>query len=378
MRILHRGENCDFIDIAKINSKHQFEAGEEFSLTSLLPLRMGRRTYRFDNPPKIIGFMSVAGKKEGDGPIGSYIHSVYDDPKLGKKSFELAEIDMLTESIVGAIDRSGLMHDDVELLLAGDLLNQITSSSYAARTLGIPYLGIYNACATMSEALMLGAFMINAGYVNSAACATVSHFATAEHQYRYPLEYGCQRPPYSQWTVTGAGCTVLSQDGEGPFVSGATVGKVVDYGINDINNMGAAMAPSAADTLAAHFRETGLNPCDYDLILTGDLGKLGSDILRELMKAEGYILEQNYIDCGSLIYSSEQDAYQGGSGAGCSATVFNSFVLEKILSGEYRRVLLAATGALMSTQSCFQGETMPAICHAVVIENQTTKGAQCL
>jgi stage V sporulation protein AD len=368
LKILHRGENCHFVpafsqEIVRESVRDIPSAGAVLHSG----IRRGRQTFIFDDPPKIVGRWTVSGKKEGAGPVGQYIHSVYRDPKMGEKNFEMAEIDMLREAVDGAIKAGGYLPEDIDLFIAGDLLNQITTSSYVARELNIPYMGMYSACSTSSESLATAAFLINAGYIETAACATVSHFATAERQYRFPLEYGCQRPPYSQWTVTGAGCALLSKAGKGPAVTAATLGKVVDYGANDIGNMGAAMAPAAMDTLAAHFFETGTTPADYDLILTGDLGKLGSDILRELMRERGYPLLQNYIDCGTLIYASDQDVYQGGSGCGCSATVLNSFILEKMEAGQYKSVLLAATGALMSPQSCYQGETIPCISHAVVI-----------
>ena len=312
--------------------------------------------------------MSVAGTKEGKGPIGKYIRKIYNDDKLHEKTFEKAETDMLTDAIRGAIASSGKLRDEIDLLIAGDLLNQITSSSYVAREIGIPYLGVYSACSTMSESLAVGAAMLNAGYYENVVCATVSHFATAERQFRYPLEYGCQRPPYAQWTVTAAGATVLSTEGEGARITAATIGKAVDFGTDDLNNMGASMAPAAADSMSAMFRETGSAPDDYDLIITGDLGKLGSDIMRDLMREQGYDLGKNYIDCGCLIYDVTQKCYQGGSGCGCSASAFNSFVLDKVESGEYSRVAYFATGALMSSQSCYQGETIPCISHGVIVE----------
>lgn len=275
---------------------------------------------------------------------------------------------MLDEAVRQAIMDAKEAGQEVDVLLSGDLLNQMTTSSYVARNLSIPHLGLYSACSTMTEALSLGASLVNAGYYDTVACATASHFATAERQFRYPLEYGCQRPPYAQWTVTAAGCSVLSSRGEGPVVTCATLGKVIDFGTKDLSNMGAAMAPAAMDTMCALFRETNTVPEDYDLILTGDLGKLGSDILRDLMLEQGYMLGQNYIDCGNLIYDVDQNCYQGGSGAGCSASVINAFALQKMEEGEYNRIAYLATGALMSTQSCYQGETIPCISHAVVIE----------
>ncbi|MBR7141456.1 MAG: stage V sporulation protein AD [Clostridia bacterium] len=266
VKTLHKGNNCDFLfkdKMPEFLSKHEYT----------------RQTIFFNNPPSIVGKMAVGGCKEGDGPVGKYLDKVHCEDKIGEKTFEKAEIDMLTEAATGAIKSSGIKKEDVDLFIAGDLLNQITSSSYVARDLGIPYAGIYSACSTMSEGLALASMMLNAGYFDNILCATVSHFATAERQYRYPLEYGCQRPPYAQWTVTGAGATMLSRGGNGPKITGATFGKVVDWGTNDLNNMGASMAPAAMSSLIAMFNDTGTEPDDFDLILTGDLGKLGSDIL---------------------------------------------------------------------------------------------------
>lgn len=352
--VLHKGKNCHLT-----NRAVKPEPIKE---------KVNRQTVIFENPPVIIGRMSVVGEKEGKGPLGSYFHKVENDVKMGEKTFEKAEIRMLETAIEGAVQNSGLSLRDIQMLISGDLLNQLTSSSYVARTLNMPHLGLYSACSTMTESLALAACLINAGYFNTIACATVSHFATAERQYRFPLEYGCQRPPYAQWTVTGAGCSVLSDKGEGVRITGATFGKVIDFGTTDLNNMGAAMAPAAFNTLTVMLEETNTRPEDYDLILTGDLGKLGSDILRDLMTEKGYFLGANYIDCGNMIYAVDQNCYQGGSGAGCSASVVNAFVLRKMLEGQYHKVAYLATGALMSPQSCYQGETIPCISHAVIME----------
>lgn len=354
-KVLHKGNNCNFV----FNEfKAELSQSQQYS----------KQTVFFNNPPVIIGKMAVGGCKEGNGPVGKFLDKVHCEDKIGEKTFEKAEIDMLNEAVYGAIKSAGIKKTDVDLFIAGDLLNQITSSSYVARDLGIPYAGIYSACSTLSEGLAMASMMINAGYFDNILCATVSHFATAERQYRYPLEYGCQRPPYAQWTVTGAGATLLSRVGNGPKITCATLGKVVDWGTNDINNMGASMAPAAMSSLVALFNDTGTEPDDFDLILTGDLGKLGSDILRKLMREAGYPLGQNYIDCGNMVFDVEQKCYQGGSGCGCSATVVNSYVLDKIIKGEYKKVAYFATGALMSAQSCYQGETIPCISHGVVIE----------
>lgn len=332
--------------------------------------RKRKQLIEFTNPPFIVASMSVVGKKEGQGPLSNYFDIVYSDDKIKEKTFEKAEIIMLKNAIDGAIKKSGIQTDDINCMIGGDLLNQITSSQYVAREYDAPFLGVYSACSTMTEALILGAVLIDGGHFNNVCCSTCSHFATAERQFRYPLEYGCQRPPYAQWTVTGAGSFVLSafDNGDGIRIKQAVVGKVVDFGTSDLNNMGASMAPAACDTLTALFEETNTQPCDYDFILTGDLGKLGSDILRYLMREKGYNLTNNYHDCGCLIYDINQKCYQGGSGAGCSASVVSSFVLNRIKSGEFKKVAYLATGALMSSQSCYQGETIPCISHAVIFE----------
>ncbi len=313
--------------------------------------------------------MSVVGRREGSGPLGDRFDVVIPNAKYNEKTFEKGEQAMFRRAIVGAIEKAGLTPFDIDVLLAGDLLNQLVSSSYVARELPVCYLGLYSACSTMTECLTLGATLIDGGHIVRAACATGSHFATAERQYRYPLEYGCQRPPYSQWTATAAGCSILAAEGEGPAITHATIGRVVDYGINDLNNMGAAMAPAALDTLLAVFSDTGYCVGDFDAIFTGDLGRLGAEILRDLSGEQGLSLGQKYSDCGEMLFSREQNCYCGGSGAGCSASVLNSFILGKMNAGEYNRVLLLATGALMSPTTSYQGETIPCISHGVILEN---------
>jgi stage V sporulation protein AD len=326
-----------------------------------------KQTLFFKNLPRIIAGGAVAAEKEAKGPIGEYFDSIFKE-SARDKNFESAEISMVKEAVNFALKKAGLNLSDIDLFLAGDLLNQITSSSYTARDLGLPYMGLYSACSTMTQSLLTAAVLVNAGYFNNILCATASHFATAERQYRFPLEYGAQRPPYAQRTVTGAGCSIVSSGGNGALITSATIGKVVDYGIDDLSNMGAAMAPAAMDTMYAMFKETDTAPEDYDLILTGDLGKLGSDILRDLMKEQGYFLGQNYADCGCIIYGSDQKVYQGGSGSGCSAGVFNSFILNQFYKNRYKKIAFLATGALMSVQSCDQGETIPCVSHGIILE----------
>lgn len=327
------------------------------------------RTVRFKNEPRIIATSSVAGPKECAGIIGEYVEKSLADDMFEENTFEKAECKMLSTVIDGAIKNAGFKREEIDVLFSGDLLNQIISASFAARDFDIPFLGVYSACSTMSESMFLAASMVNAGYCRRAVAATGSHFASAERQYRYPLEQGTTRPPQSQWTVTGAGACVISSDkSDGVKIVNGTMGKVVDYGVTDVNNMGAAMAPACADTLIRHFRDTETTPEDYDMILSGDLGALGSRILKDLTWEKGFDISANHVDCGEIIYNVIEDEFQGGSGAGCSAVVLNSYVLSKMASRQYRRVLFAATGALLSTVSSGQGESIPCISHAVQLE----------
>ena len=330
---------------------------------------MQGHTIYFDNRPKIIATATVAGPKETEGIVGKYVDLPLNNDMFNEETYEKAERKMLAYAIEKSIQNANLAKEKVDLLISGDLLNQIISASFAARQFGIPFLGVYSACSTMSEAFALSASMVNAGYADTVVAATGSHFSSAERQYRYPLELGCTRPPQSQWTVTGAGSAVISNKGEGVSITAATFGKVVDFGVTDVNNMGAAMAPAAADSLLTHFKDTGLAPEDYDLILTGDLGALGSRILKDLMWEKGVDISANHVDCGEVIYKVIEDEFQGGSGAGCSAVVFNSYISDKMMRrGEIKKVLFAATGALLSTTSSQQGDSIPCISHAVVLE----------
>ena len=328
-----------------------------------------KRTIYFKNKPTIVGAASIAGPKESEGSIANFIETKLDDDMFGEDSFEKAESKMLFNAIKNAINNSKKKDNEVDVLIAGDLLNQIIASTFAARNFRFGYMGVYNACATFSEALTIGATMIDGGYMKNVVCATSSHFSSAERQYRYPLELGCIRPPQAQWTVTGAGACVLSSEGNGPKITAATIGKVIDYGVIDANNMGAAMAPAASDTLFTHFKETGLTPDEYDLIVTGDLGVLGSRALKDLIWEKGFDIEKQHVDCGELIYNICEDEYQGGSGAGCSALVFSSYLFNRLKSGKLKKILLMATGALLSSVSSQQGESIPAIAHAVVVES---------
>lgn len=326
------------------------------------------KTIYFKNQPKILSTCTVAGPKECEGIIGEYVEKPLDDDTFGESTFEKAECKMLSYVIDGAIKNAKLRRRNVDVILAGDLLNQIISAGFAARDFDIPFLGVYSACSTMSQSILLGATLVDGGYADKVVCATGSHFGSAERQYRYPLEQGTTRPPQSQWTVTGAGALTLGNAEKGLKVTCATIGKVCDYGVTDVNNMGAAMAPAAADTIMRHLKNTSSQPDDYDLILTGDLGALGSRLLKDLTWEKGVDISKKHVDCGEIIYKVIQDEFQGGSGAGCSAVVLNSYVISKMLAGEYKKILFCATGALLSTVSSGQGESIPGISHAVQIE----------
>lgn len=327
------------------------------------------RTIIFKNQPKIIATSSVGGPKESEGSIGKFFETKLDDDLFGEKSFEKAESKILYTTVSNAIKNAKLKENDINAIFSGDLLNQITASTFAVRNFNFGYIGLYNACATFTESLTLGATFIDGNYMNNIICAACSHFSSAERQYRYPLELGCTRPPQSQWTVTGAGACVLSKDGVGPKITCSTVGRVVDYGVVDANNMGAAMAPAAADTLLTHFKELNVVASDYDLIVTGDLGILGTRALKDLMWEKGYDIEKQHVDCGELIYNLCESEYQGGSGAGCIALVFSSYIYQRLIEKKFKKILLVATGALLSSVSSQQGESIPGIAHAVVLEN---------
>lgn len=332
--------------------------------------RIGTQTIKFENPPSILGTASIVGPKEGDGPLRNYFDIVLEDDTWGQRTFEKAESKMQEEAIKLAISNANLSINDIQFLLSGDLLAQIMSSSFAARQIAIPYFGLYGACSTMTESLTLGAMLIDGGFADKVVCATSSHFSSAERQFRFPLEYGAQRKLTSSWTVTGAGATVLSSAGDGPYITYVTPGKIKDYGIVDANNMGGAMAPAAIDTISQHFKDTGYSPDDYDLIATGDLGVIGRRIVIDLLKKEGYDLSEKLTDCGVKIFDGvEQDTHAGGSGCACAAVVFNGYIYKEMKKGTFNRVLLIATGALHSPTSTLQGESVPGIAHAVTIDN---------
>lgn len=334
--------------------------------------RLGRQTVRFDKGVSITGYASVAGKKEGEGPLRNYFDIVMEDAEWGEKTWEKTESKMQKNAVICAVEKAAVNLADIGYIFAGDLLNQCISSTFGLRELEVPFLGVYGACSTMAETLGLAAMTIDGGYTECAAAVTSSHFCTAERQYRNPLEYGGQRTPTAQWTVTGSGAIVLESGIEsGPYVTHFTSGKIVDLGITDANNMGAAMAPAAADTLIAHFEDTGKSPKDYDLILSGDLGLVGKAILIDILKDRGYDLTENYNDCGCMIFDVDrQDMHAGGSGCGCGAVTLCGYIMEQMKNKKLNNVLFMGTGALMSPTSSLQGESIPSVAHAVAISNE--------
>lgn len=333
--------------------------------------RLGKQTVQLPSAPAIASYAAVVGKKEGEGPLKTCFDYISDDSYFGEKTWEKAESHMIQQCFNIACDKGKLAPSTLDYILAGDLLNQCVSSAFALRDTGVPYLGMYGACSTMVEGLSLGAMLIDGGFASSVCATTGSHFCSAERQYRFPLEYGGQRPPTSQWTVTGAGSVILSAKGSGAKISHVTTGFINDAGIVDANAMGSAMAPAAYDTLTAHFADTGRSPDYYDAIFTGDLGALGHDILQALFKADGIDLGPSYMDCGVLIYELRtQGVNAGGSGCGCCASVLAGHILRGMEKGIWNKVLVAATGALMSPTTAMQGDTIPGICHAIAIENE--------
>ena len=329
--------------------------------------KLGKQTVAFSSPPSMAGQASVVGKKEGDGPLCDYFDHIEQDDSFGEKSWEKAESAMQKLALALALDKAKEPASRMDYLFGGDLLNQCIGTGFAVRGQDIPFYGIYGACSNMAESLSLAAMALDGGFGEWAAAVTSSHFCSAERQYRTPLEYGGQRTPTAQWTVTGAGAVVLSAAGEGPCVTHITTGKIVDKGIKDANNMGAAMAPAAYDTIRAHLEDTGRKPSHYDLIVTGDLGKLGKEIVLDFFRKDGVELT-NYDDCGTLIFDLEgQDVHCGGSGCGCSAVVLTGYLLEGMKAGRWKNLLFCGTGALLSPTSTQQGESIPGICHAVAI-----------
>ena len=330
--------------------------------------KLGNQTIQFDNPPTILECASIVGPKEAQGPLSKYFDQTLDDEFWGEKTWEKAESKIIKETVNTVISKSGVPSSEIYCCFAGDLLNQCISSSFGLRGLNIPFFGVFGACSTFVESMSLGAICVES-FAENVLCATSSHFCSAEKQFRFPLELGNQRPPSSQWTVTGSGAAILTKSGQGPFITMITPGKIVDMGIKDANNMGAAMAPAFAETLIAHFLDTGRSPSYYDAIISGDLGYIGKDIVIDILRSQGYNIKSNYNDCGVLIFDkSSQDTHSGGSGCGCCASVFSGYLFKELQEKKIKKLLLIATGALMNSTSSQQGESIPGIAHAISIE----------
>ena len=344
-------------------------------------MQAGKASTIFDRPPYILGGASIAGKKEGEGPLGKLFDAVEEDDMFGKNNWEEAESELQKRTVKLAIEKCDLTNQDIRYLLGGDLLGQLIATSFGVMELEIPLYGLYGACSTMGESLSLGSLALTAGFGSRVLCTTSSHFASAEKEFRFPLGYGNQRPFSATWTVTGSGACILNTAPPGEksplrsscgcaAITGLTAGRVMDYGLKDSMNMGGCMAPAACDTIARNFSDFGRSPSDYDAVFTGDLGMIGKKILLDLLNEQNIDLACIHQDCGILIYDSEtQDTHAGGSGCGCSATVFAAYILPKVVCGEWKRILFVPTGALLSKVSFNEGDSIPGIAHAVVIEH---------
>jgi len=329
----------------------------------------GRQSWLFEPRPGLIGMAAVAGKSEAGGPLASGYDKVYEDFRIGQKSFEKAEQQMLQDACTLALQNAELTAADIDLFLAGDLLNQITVSNFTARNLGIPHLGLFAACSTSTQGLALAGLLVASGAARRVLAASGSHTCTAERQFRYPNEYGCQKPPHTTSTVMAAGAGVVAAEPAPIQLVAATVGRVVDKNITDPFNMGAAMAAAAADTILAHLHDTGRSPQEYDFIITGDLGQVGREIAWEVLQQQGFVYDKTrFVDCGCLIYGGDKRFFSGGSGCGCAASSFYGYFCRRLREGKIRRILLAATGALLSPTSQQQKESIPGISHAVTVE----------
>ena len=330
--------------------------------------KLGKQTWEIANSVKIIGCGSIAGTLEGRGPLNHGFDKILEDDFNGESTWEKAESKLQSDAINAALINADVKISEIDMMLAGDLLNQCMGSTFAVRDIDIPYLGLYGACSTFAEALLIGTMAIDGGFATNVICGTSSHFGASERQFRFPMEYGGKRPPTAQWTVTGAGMAVLSSGGSGPSITHITPGKAIDPKIVDANNMGAAMAPAFVDTLKAHFNDTGFEPGSYDMILSGDLGLLGREIACDLANDEGICLNKNYQDCGMMVFDLDrQDVGCGGSGCGCSAIVFSGYIMNELKKKNIKNLLLVGTGALLSPTSVQQGESIPSVAHAVAI-----------
>lgn len=344
----------------------------------ILEKQKGKASVLFENPPLILAAASVVGKKEGEGPLGEYFDRVEIDPMLGKKTWEQAESELQTRTTSLVIEKSGLKKEDIRYYFGGDLLAQLIATSFGVMDMEFPMFGIYGACSTMGEAMGLGSMVVDGGFADHIVVTASSHFASAEKQFRFPLEYGNQRPYSATWTVTGCGSVVISSNtgnkrikGKKPLakITGMTTGKIVDMQFKDSMNMGAAMAMAAMDTILTNFRDLEVNETYYDRIITGDLGQVGKRLLLDYLVKSGYDIENRYMDCGIEIFDeATQDTHAGGSGCGCSASVLCGYILPKIRDGVWKRVLFIPTGALLSTVSFNEGQSVPGIAHAVILE----------
>lgn len=337
----------------------------------------GKQSIAFMNPPYIIAASSIAGKKEGEGPLGNLFDQIIGDPMFGQKTWEAAESELMKITAQKVLAKAGLKNTDIRYLVGGDLLGQLIATSFGIAELNIPVFGIYGACSTMGEAMIIGTMLVEGGYANKVMAITSSHFAGAEKQFRFPLDYGNQRPYSASWTVTGSGAVIISDQKDGNkkngepdiVITGVTPGKIVDYGIKDSMNMGAAMAPAAFETIKQNFEDFNIKPDYYDKIITGDLGYVGKNILVELLKEKDYDISGRHMDCGIEIFNDEdQDTHAGGSGCGCSAITFAGYILKQLREGQWKRVLFVPTGALLSQVSFNEGNTIPGIAHAVMVE----------
>lgn len=330
---------------------------------------MGKQSFVFEKFPTITTWASVAGKKEREGPLGHTFDRTNSDPYFGQKTWEQGEKRMQQLTLETLIKKAGMKLSDLGVVFSGDLLNQCIGSSFTLRNTGVPHVGLYGACSTMAESLMMAAMTVGGGFRNQVVAMTSSHFASSERQYRFPLGYGGQRTPTAQWTVTGSGAALVCASGSGPQISSATIGTVTDLGITDANNMGAAMAPAALQTIRTHFEDLKRDPKDYDLIVTGDLGQLGKEILLTMAQKEGLQIGGKLTDCGTLVFDViKQDVHSGGSGCGCSAITLCGYLLNELQSSKLKRILFCGTGALLSPTSTQQGLPIPGVCHAVCIE----------
>ena len=327
---------------------------------------MHKATTIFPHPPSIITSAAVGGKKEHEGPYGDRFDKINDDPYFTAETFEQGESQLQKQAVRIALEKADLKEDDIDVLIGGDLLDQCVGTTYGLRDYHLPFIGIYSACSTMSEGLLLASMLTAGGFAGRAMAVSSSHFCTAERQYRMPLNYGGQRPPTSQWTATAGGALAVSAEGGPPYVRGATIGRIVDMGVTDANNMGAAMAPAAYSTIRDFFEDTKHSPADFDHIVTGDLGKVGSRLLWQLGDNEGLDLRSTHLDCGLMIYDSDkQDVHAGGSGCGCAASMLCGYFIPELRQGRLKNILFAATGALLSPTVSQQGESIPSVSHLV-------------